>query len=131
MVLTVDQMSDVPIYQQIFRQVTQAVAIGELSPGDPLPSVRALGEQLGVNLHTVNKAYALLRDEGYVVMRGRAGARIADPSSYQSTAHQAASLAHALESLHAVARDLASRGLDRDAFLALAAQTADAVWPSR
>lgn len=131
MVLTVDPMSDVPIYQQIFRQVAEAVAIGELSPGDPLPSVRALGEQLGVNLHTVNKAYALLRDEGYVVMRGRAGARIADPSSYQSQAHRDASCAHAAEQLDAVARELASRGLDRAAFLGLAEQAADAVWPSR
>ncbi len=43
------------------------------------PSVRSLASDLGINLHTVNKAYAVLRDEGYVRMRGRAGAVIADP----------------------------------------------------
>ena len=50
-----------------------------LVPGTALPSVRALASDLGINLHTVNKAYAVLRDEGYVLMRGRSGAYIADP----------------------------------------------------
>lgn len=45
-----------------------------------LPSVSSLASDLGINLHTVNKAYAILRDEGYVQMRGRAGAVISEPS---------------------------------------------------
>ncbi len=78
MPVVIDQMSEEPIYQQIRAQVIQAIATGELSPGDPLPSVRSLARDLGVNLHTVNKAYAVLRDEGYLIMRGRSGAFVAD-----------------------------------------------------
>lgn len=78
MVLYVDQASSSPIYQQIRDQVVAAIARGELRPGDGLPSVRALASDLGVNLHTVHKAYALLRDEGHLLMRGRAGACVAD-----------------------------------------------------
>lgn len=57
---------------------------GSWSRGQSLPSVRSLASDLGINLHTVNKAYAVLRDEGYVRMRGRAGAVIADPAARRS-----------------------------------------------
>ena len=56
---------------------------GELRPGDGLPSVRVLASDVGVNLHIVRKAYALLRDEEHLFMRGRAGACVAD---FQQTA---------------------------------------------
>ena len=78
-IVEIDQRSDVPIYEQLHRQLIAAIAGDELSPGDSLPSVRSLAVDLGINLHTVNKAYAVLRDEGYVLMRGRSGAYIADP----------------------------------------------------
>ena len=79
MVIRIDQMSEEPLYLQIRSQIIAAIATGELVPGTALPSVRALASDLGINLHTVNKAYAVLRDEGYVLMRGRSGAYIADP----------------------------------------------------
>ena len=79
MILSIDQRSEAPLYLQIRDQVIEAIARGELAPGDALPSVRSLASDLGINLHTVNKAYAVLRDEGYVLMRGRSGAYIADP----------------------------------------------------
>lgn len=78
MILTIDQSSAEPIYLQIRAQIVAAIARGDLVPGDALPTVRALASDLGINLHTVNRAYAVLRDEGYVVMHGRKGARIAD-----------------------------------------------------
>ena len=56
MPVVIDQMSEEPIYRQIRAQVIEAIATGELSPGDPLPSVRSLARDLGVNLHTVTKA---------------------------------------------------------------------------
>ena len=74
MLLDIDLASQEPIFKQIRSQIVSAIATGELSPGDPLPSVRSLAGDLGVNMHTVNKAYAVLRDEGYVAMRGRSGA---------------------------------------------------------
>ena len=79
MVIRIDQRSDEPLYLQIRNQIIAAIARGELVPGQALPSVRSLASDLGINLHTVNKAYAVLRDEGYVLMRGRSGAYIADP----------------------------------------------------
>lgn len=70
MVIRIDQSDEAPIYLQIRDQIIEGIARGELSPGDSLPSVRQLAADLGINLHTVNKAYAVLRDEGYVAMRG-------------------------------------------------------------
>ena len=79
MIIRIDQKSEEPLYLQLRGQIIAAIATGELVPGQALPSVRALASDLGINLHTVNKAYAVLRDEGYVLMRGRSGAYIADP----------------------------------------------------
>lgn len=79
MFIRIDQNTDEPLYLQIRSQIIASIAGGELRPGDALPSVRSLAGDLGINLHTVNKAYAVLRDEGYILMRGRSGASIADP----------------------------------------------------
>ena len=75
MVITVDKLSDAPLYLQLRDAVIAGIASGELRPGNALPSVRSLAEDLGINLHTVNKAYATLRDEGYVRGGPRGGAR--------------------------------------------------------
>jgi len=63
--------SNTPIYQQIAGQARLAVAGGRLAPGDQLPSVRALAEELVVNPNTVARAYADLTREG--LLEGRAG----------------------------------------------------------
>ena len=81
MLITVDAAAAEPLYLQIRNQIVAGIATGQLEPGQSLPSVRSLASDLGINLHTVNKAYAVLRDEGYVRMRGRAGAVIADPAA--------------------------------------------------
>ncbi len=81
MFLEVDAAAKEPLYQQIRDQIVSGIATGELVAGMQLPSVRTLATDLGINLHTVNKAYALLRDEGYIRMKGRTGAFIADVSS--------------------------------------------------
>ena len=78
-IVKIDKMNPTPIYRQLRNEIVTAIATGELRPGDQLPSVRSLAGDLGINLHTVNKAYAILRDEGYVLMRGRAGAVVAEP----------------------------------------------------
>jgi len=82
MIIRLDQNSAEPLYLQIRAQIIEAIAKGSLVPGDPLPSVRSLAQDLGINLHTVNKAYAVLRDEGYLLLKGRKGTFIADPLSY-------------------------------------------------
>lgn len=80
MVIVIDPASSDAIYLQIRSQIIAAIASGELEAGESLPSVRSLASDLGINLHTVNKAYAVLRDEGYLLMRGRSGAVVADRS---------------------------------------------------
>lgn len=79
MFIRIDQALPDPLYRQIRNEIVRGIAQGELAPGDALPSVRNLASDLGINLHTVNKAYALLRDEGFVLMRGRQGAYVAQP----------------------------------------------------
>ena len=74
MLFRLDFQSAVPIYRQIRDQVVLAVAQGELTPGERLPTTRALAEDAGVNVMTVSKAYQLLKAEGYLVTDRRAGA---------------------------------------------------------
>ena len=70
--LTIDPRSPVPLGEQVRRGLRRAIAEGELSPGDPLPPVRQLAADLGVNLNTVARAYRELEREGLVVAaRGR------------------------------------------------------------
>ena len=75
LVITVDKLSEEPLYEQIRRQVVAAIAAGDIRPGDALPSVRSLAQDLGINLHTVNRSYATLRDEGFVILLGRRESR--------------------------------------------------------
>lgn len=81
MIIEVDAAAKEPLYLQIRNRIVSGIALGELEAGMQLPSVRALASDLGINLHTVNKAYAVLRDEGYIRMKGRSGAFVADVES--------------------------------------------------
>ncbi|MCR5010995.1 MAG: GntR family transcriptional regulator [Lachnospiraceae bacterium] len=69
----IDHNSDESKYIQLHDRIVTMIASGKLSEGDILPSVREMAEILEINFHTVNKAYALLRDEGYVFMDPGAG----------------------------------------------------------
>jgi GntR family transcriptional regulator len=81
-ILTIDLTSDVPIYQQIRDQVVEAIATGELVEDSGLPSTRQLAVHLGVNFHTVNKGYDLLRQQGLLRLNRKSGAMVArDPDS--------------------------------------------------
>lgn len=128
MLIDVDLMAPEPIYQQIRTQIVHAVATRQLSPGDALPSVRALASDLGVNMHTVNKAYAVLRDEGYVAMRGRSGAYIADAVQALSPARAEEQERRLAQSLRNLAVELKARGGSREDFMALAEAQATAVF---
>lgn len=77
MIIEIDFNSDEAIYMQLRNQIIIGIAMSQLSVGDPLPSVRQLAERIGINMHTVNKAYAVLRQEGYVKLDRRRGAVIA------------------------------------------------------
>ena len=74
MILDLDFNSDIPIYTQIREQIIKSIAKGDLKVNESLPSVRNMAEEIGVNLHTVNKSYNLLKDEGYINIDRRKGA---------------------------------------------------------
>ncbi|WP_281164603.1 GntR family transcriptional regulator [Liquorilactobacillus sicerae] len=81
MLLTIDLQSSTPIYQQIRNQIVAQVAAGLVQPGEKLPAIRTLANQLQVNLHTVNKAYQQLAQEDFIDLLGRRGAIVAQPST--------------------------------------------------
>lgn len=73
MIAHVNFKSGVPVYLQIVQQVKDAAASGNLRPGDPLPSVRALAEELRINRNTAARAYTELEAEGVIETRQGAG----------------------------------------------------------
>lgn len=73
MLIEIEFNGDVPIYLQIRNKILEAIAKGELKEGDSLPSVRQMSGMIDVNLHTINKAYNLLKSEGYLQVDKRVG----------------------------------------------------------
>ena len=74
MVIKIDFQSDEALYIQLRNQIILGIATSTLREGDVLPSVRQLAEDIGINMHTVNKAYSVLRHEGFVTIDRRRGA---------------------------------------------------------
>src|SRR5215471_7921157 len=68
----------VPIYLQLMEQVKHAVETGALRPGDQLPGIRPLAEELVINPNTVAKAYRELEHDGVIELRHGAGAFVAN-----------------------------------------------------
>ena len=68
--------SDEAIYVQLCNQIIMGIATDQLKIGETLPSVRQLADTVGINMHTVNKAYSVLRQEGFVTIDRRKGAVI-------------------------------------------------------
>ena len=77
MLIKVDFYSDEAIYVQLCNQIIMGIAASVIREGDSLPSVRQLADMIGVNMHTVNKAYSVLKREGYISLDKRRGAVIA------------------------------------------------------
>ena len=77
MILKIDFDSEEALYVQLCNQIIRGIATEMLHEGDSLPSVRQLADEIGINMHTVNKAYAVLRQEGFLRLDRRRGAVIA------------------------------------------------------
>ena len=77
MVIDIDFNSDEAIYVQLRNQIVVGIATAQLSVGDSLPSVRQLADLIGINMHTVNKAYTVLKQEGFIKLDRRKGAVVA------------------------------------------------------
>lgn len=76
MIIEIDFNSDEALYLQLRNQIILGIATSRIREGDELPSVRQLAGDIGINMHTVNKAYAVLKQEGFVKVDRRKGAII-------------------------------------------------------
>ncbi|WP_251387402.1 GntR family transcriptional regulator [Mediterraneibacter agrestimuris] len=77
MLIEIDFSSNEAIYIQLRNQIIMGIATSTIREGDSLPSVRQLADTIGVNMHTVNKAYNVLKQEGFISLDKRRGAVIA------------------------------------------------------
>ncbi|MFB9329233.1 GntR family transcriptional regulator [Paenibacillus aurantiacus] len=118
MVITLQLDGEVPLYEQLRNQIVIGIATGVLEPREKLPTVRQLAEDLGVNTMTVNKAYALLKQEGYIVIDRRHGAKVSAPPESDPRQELSPKLAQELELIIAQA---AIQGIDPARFQSLCA----------
>ena len=122
MLLELDFSSAVPIYMQIRNQVIMGIADGRLSAGEKLPTIRALADETGINMMTANKAYQLLKQEGYISTDRRNGAVIITRRSAAGGAAPHADLSEKSKAeLKLLISEAKLKGMSREAFLALAA----------
>ncbi len=98
--------SAMPIYQQIVDQVRRKTASGQLNPGDPLPSVRAVASEHAVNAMTISKAYSQLEAQG-LLLRLRGRGMVVAPGNQPASKHdRIAQLTHPVQQLVIAARQL-------------------------
>lgn len=76
MIIKLDMNSNIPIYVQLRNEIVMGIGRGDLKKGEGLPTVRQMAEDIGVNNMTVNKAYSILKNEGYIEIDRRHGAKI-------------------------------------------------------
>ncbi len=112
MIIILQDGSEVPVFKQIRNQIVMGISDGRLKPGEKLPTVRALAEEIGINSMTVNKAYQLLKQEGYIMTDRRNGVRVKE--SFSLTPELSAEAKEQLKQLISEAR---IRGISRDAFV--------------
>ena len=77
MIVEIDFTSEEALYIQLINQIIIGIATDQIREGDTLPSVRQLADNIGINMHTVNKAYSVLKQEGFLRVDRRRGAVIA------------------------------------------------------
>lgn len=77
MIVEIDFNCEEALYIQLINQIIIGIATDQIREGDTLPSVRQLADNIGINMHTVNKAYSVLKQEGFLRVDRRRGAVIA------------------------------------------------------
>ncbi|WP_018759127.1 GntR family transcriptional regulator [Paenibacillus terrigena] len=117
MVISLELDSETPLYEQLRNQIVIGIATGQLETDEKLPTVRQLAEDLGINTMTVNKAYALLKQEGYIVIDRRHGAKVGT-----RTAEDPKHAAHLEEQLQLMIAEATIKGVDQPCFQALCSQ---------
>lgn len=98
MVIQIDVSKDKPLYEQVKNEVIRAILCGELVEGEMLPSARAMASSLSINMHTVTKAYGMLKQDGFVTVLRSKGVIVNHKDNYIATSTYNQSLNEALES---------------------------------
>ena len=111
-----DRHSGLPVYRQVVDQVRQALRLGILRPGDQLPTVRDVVEQIAINPNTVHRAYLELEQQGLI--EGQPGRGTFVRRSLPGLTPQNGALQRRLEGWFRTAR---AAGLDEEAIEALIA----------
>jgi DNA-binding transcriptional regulator YhcF (GntR family) len=115
---SIDHAASAPPFEQVRRQVTEAVADGSLSPGTRMPTVRALAAELDLAVNTVAKAYRALESDHVIETRGRAGSFVSATGDPTRREAQVAAIAYADRVRHL--------GVDRGTALSLVESALDA-----
>ena len=76
MIVKLDTAGEIPLYVQLRNQIVMGIGRGDLKIGQGLPTVRQMAEDIGVNTMTVNKSYTILKNEGYIEIDRRHGAKV-------------------------------------------------------
>lgn len=111
MIIAIKETSDIPIYLQLRNQIVQGISDGRLLPGEQLPTVRGLAEEIGINSMTVNKAYQLLKQEGYITTDRRNGAKVREEFDLKKELST-----ESKEALHQIISEARIRGFTADEF---------------
>ena len=106
MIYKIDTTKDTPIYVQIRNMFVNLIAYGELKRGDPIPSVRSLASDLNLNAMTVQKAYTLLKDEGFIEVDRSVGSRIYSDDHLKSDVYK--------ENLENLFKEAIARGYSKE-----------------
>lgn len=111
MLISINEVSSIPIYMQIRDQIVMGISDGRLKEGDLLPTVRSLALEVGINTMTVSKAYQLLKQEGYILTDRRSGAKIAPVKNRTSLGEESSHL------LRRIASEAKLSGMSEEEFL--------------
>jgi len=111
MIIAINEYSDIPIYLQIRNQIVLGISDGRLVPGEQLPTVRGLAEEMGVNSMTVNKSYQLLKQEGYIYTDRRNGAKVREQLKFSPELSE-----ESKEALQRVVSEAKIRGISKEDF---------------
>lgn len=117
MILKLDFSDEVPIYMQIRNQIIVAISEGELKAGEKLPTIRALAQEAGINTMTVNKAYGLLKQEGFICADRRSGAIVNPVRAGNSSINKKLK-----EQLRLVISEARLAGVEKEEFLSVCTQ---------
>lgn len=119
MYIEIDFNSDEALYVQLCNQIILGIATSRLKEGESLPSVRSLAENIGINMHTVNKAYSVLKQDGFVRVDRRRGVVVAVEADRLRT------VAVLKDYLRPIVAAGAAKGISRKGFLEIAAEVYD------